>query len=102
MCGNRAVINIKPKEDYNLPLIFFFLKSKYDELVDMAVGSAQKNLYVPVLASMKIRVPDKKYLTRFYLDTNSLLESIKLKTKEIQKLEELKDLLLAKMTRVEN
>ena len=101
MCGNRAVINIKPKEDYNLPLIFFFLKSKYDELVDMAVGSAQKNLYVPVLASMKIRVPDKKYLTRFYLDTNSLLELIQLKTKEIQKLEEFKDWLLAKMTRVE-
>jgi type I restriction enzyme S subunit len=102
MCGNRAVINIKPKEDYNLPLIFFFLKSKYDELIDMAVGSAQKNLYVPVLATMKISIPDKKYLTRFYLDANSLLESMKLKTKENQKLEELKDLLLAKMTRVYN
>jgi type I restriction enzyme S subunit len=101
MCGNRAVINIKPKEDYNLPLIFFFLKSKYDELVDMAVGSAQKNLYVPVLAAMKISIPDKKYLNRFYLDANNLLESIKLKTKENQKLEELKELLLAKMTRVE-
>jgi type I restriction enzyme S subunit len=99
MCGNRAVINIKPNEDYNLPLIFFFLKSKYDELVDMAVGSAQKNLYVPVLASMKISLPDKKHLTRFYLDANSLLESIKLKTKENQKLEELKDLLLGRMVR---
>ena len=102
MCGNRAVINIKPKEDYNLPLIFFFLKSKYDELVDMAVGSAQKNLYVPTLATMKISLPDNKYLTRFYLVANSLLESMKLKTKENQKLEELKDLLLAKMTRVES
>jgi type I restriction enzyme S subunit len=102
MCGNRAVINIKPKEDYNLPLIFFFLKSKYDELVDMAVGSAQKNLYVPTLATMKISLPDNKYLTRFYLVANSVLESMKLKTKENQKLEELKYLLLARMTRVYN
>ena len=80
MCGNRAVINIKPKADYNLPLIFFFLKSKYDELVDMAVGSAQMNLYVPILATMKISLPDKKHLTHFYLAANSLIELMKLKT----------------------
>jgi type I restriction enzyme, S subunit len=101
MCGNRAVINIKPKEDYNLPLIFFFLKSKYNELVDMAVGSAQTNLYVPILATMKISIPDKKDLTRFYLVTNSLLESMKLKTKENQNLSELKELLLSKLATVE-
>jgi type I restriction enzyme S subunit len=100
MCGNRAVINIKPKEDNNLPLIFFFLKSNYNELVDMAVGSAQMNLYVPILATLKINIPDNKDLTRFNLVANKILETMKLKTKENQKLEELKDLLLAKMTRV--
>jgi type I restriction enzyme S subunit len=102
MCGNRAVINIKPKEEYNLPLIFFFLKSKYNELVDMAVGSAQANLYVPILASMRINLPDKKDLTHFYLASNSILELLKLKTIENQKLAKLQDLLLAKMTRVES
>lgn len=102
MCGNRAVINIKPKEDYNLPLIFFFLKSKYNELVDMAVGSAQANLYVPILASMRINLPDKKDLTHFYLASNSILELLKLKTIENQKLAKLQDLLLARMTRVES
>jgi type I restriction enzyme, S subunit len=101
MCGNRAVINIKPKESDDLPLIFFFLKSNYNELVDMAVGSAQANLYVPILASMKINIPDKKDLSRFYLVANSLLESMRLKTKENQKLTLLKSLLLAKMTKVE-
>lgn len=100
MCGNRAVINIKPKEDYYLPFIFFSLKCNYDELIDLAVGSAQMNLYVPVLANMKIQVPDKDELTRFYLVANSLLETLKLKTKENQKLTELKDLLLTKMTKV--
>lgn len=101
MCGNRAVINIKPKEDYNLPLIFFFLKSKYDELVDMAVGSAQANLYVPILASMTINLPDKKDLTRFNLAANSLLEIMKLKTIENHKLTKLKELLLSRLATVE-
>jgi type I restriction enzyme S subunit len=97
MCGNRAVINIKPKEDNNLPLIFYFLKSKYNEIVDMAVGSAQTNLYVPILATMKISIPDKKDLNHFYLVANSILESMKLKTKENQKLTDLKELLLSKL-----
>ncbi|WP_026706634.1 restriction endonuclease subunit S [Flavobacterium soli] len=102
MCGNRAVINIKPKEDYNLPLIFFFLKSKYNELIDMAVGSAQANLYVPILASMRINLPDKKDLTHFYLASNDILKLMKLKTIETKKLEEVKDLLLTRMTKVES
>lgn len=100
MCGNRAVINIKPKEDDNLPLIFFFLKSKYNELVDMAVGSAQANLYVPILASLKINLPDKKDITRFNLASKSLLELMKFKSIENQKLTELKDLLLSKLASV--
>jgi len=98
MCGNRAVINIKPKEDYNLPFIFFSLKGNYDELIDLAVGSAQMNLYVPILATMKIQVPDKDELTSFYLVAKSILKSMQLQTKENQALKELQSLLLAKMT----
>lgn len=102
MCGNRAVINIKPKEDDNLPLIFFFLKSKYNELVEMAVGSAQANLYVPILASLRINLPDKKDISRFNMASKSLLELMKFKTIENQKLTELKELLLSKLATIEN
>jgi type I restriction enzyme S subunit len=100
MCGNRAVINIKPKEEDNLPLIFFFLKSKYNELVDMAVGSAQANLYVPILASLRINLPDNKDISRFNLASKSLLELMKFKTIENQKLTELKELLLSRLAAV--
>ncbi|MCL7752446.1 restriction endonuclease subunit S [Polaribacter sp. Z022] len=101
MCGNRAVINIKPKENHNLPFIFFSLKFNYNNLVDLAVGSAQKNLYVPILATMRIQVPSKEKLTSFYLIAKNILKAMELQTKEIQKLNELKDLLLSKMTKVE-
>lgn len=100
MCGNRAIINIKPKEEDNLPFIFFSLKNNYDRLIDLAVGSAQLNLYVPILATMKIKVPGKDEITHFNSVTNNLLESMKLKTKVSQNLTILKDLLLAKMTKV--
>lgn len=101
MCGNRAVINIQPKENDNLPLIFFFLKSRYNELVDLAVGSAQANLYVPILASLKIILPDKKDISHFNLATKKLLELMKFKTIENHKLTELKELLLSKLATVE-
>jgi len=101
MCGNRAVINIKPKEDYNLTFIFFFLKCNYDELIDLAVGSAQRNLYVPILATMKIQVPDKNKLTSFYLVTKSILNSMQLQTKENQTLTSLQSGLLSKMSTTE-
>lgn len=101
MCGNRAVINIKPKEADNLPLIFFFLKSKYNELVEMAVGSAQANLYVPILASLRINLPDKNDISRFNMASKILLDLMKFKTIENQKLTELKELLLSKLATVD-
>lgn len=101
MCGNRAVINIKPKEDNYLPFIFFSLKSSYNELIDLATGSAQRNLYVPILATMKIQVPDEDALTSFYLVSRSVLKLIQLQTEEYQALKELQSLLLAKMTQIE-
>lgn len=101
MCGNRAVINIKPNDDSHLPFIFFLLKNKYDQLVDMAVGSAQANLYVPILSSLRINIPDKKDLTRFNAMAEIILESMKLKTEENQKLTKLKEVVLSKLATVE-
>ena len=39
MCGNRAVINIAPKDPLLLPYIFAYLKSHQKEFPDLAVGS---------------------------------------------------------------
>ncbi|WP_312082892.1 restriction endonuclease subunit S [Epilithonimonas hominis] len=97
MCGNRAVINIKPNEECNLPFIFFVLRTKYNELIDMAVGSAQANLYVPILASLKINIPEKEVLNHFNFIGNNLLKLIKSKTQENQKLRQLQSLLLSRL-----
>ena len=57
MCGNRATINIKPKENIDLTYLFYFLRSKQKEFEDLAVGSVQKNLYVSILESIEISLP---------------------------------------------
>ena len=48
MCGNRAVINIVPKQSNDLRYIFYSLRMARQSIIAMAVGSVQKNLYVPV------------------------------------------------------
>lgn len=57
MCGNRATINIKPKDNINLIYLFYFLRSKQKTFEDLAVGSVQKNLYVSILEGIDIAVP---------------------------------------------
>ena len=93
MCGNRAVINIRPKKKEWLPLVFLFLWSKQKEFENMAVGSAQKNLYVPVLAALQIDIPQQYDYEKF----NILFSTIKMRQIENSKLTKLQSLLLAKM-----
>ena len=57
MCGNRATINIKPKNNADVEFIFYMLKSKQREFADLAVGSVQKNLYVSILEKIKFKFP---------------------------------------------
>lgn len=57
MCGNRATINIEPREGYNLRYIFYLLLSHNKEIADLAVGSVQKNLYVSILENLEYMIP---------------------------------------------
>lgn len=73
MCGNRATINIKPKEAKYLPFVYFFLKSIQPKFYDMAVGSAQVNLYVSVLQ----KIPCPTFDSNFENFTNFAMPLLK-------------------------
>lgn len=72
MCGNRAIINIKPKDSQRLPFIYLYLQTCKNEFYNMAVGSAQKNLYVPLLAKMDLIQPEENTLNEFCEKANSI------------------------------
>ena len=97
MCGNRAVINIRPFNQTHLPLIYAFLKSKQREFPDMAVGSVQKNLYVSLLEPLRIELPEAELVAQFCDIGNSLLKQMQTNCKENLALANLRDALLPQL-----
>lgn len=58
MCGNRAVINIKPDlSKVNLMYLYYSIKMKLPYIKELARGSVQKNLYIFMLDKVKIILP---------------------------------------------
>lgn len=72
-----------------------------DYILSNAEGSAQPQANATLLASFEINKPDESKILEFNRIIEPFFESIENHNLENQKLEELKDLLLAKMTKVE-
>jgi len=97
MCGNRAVINIAPRDTRLLPFVFLYLKSRQSEYSDLAVGSVQKNLYVPILQNLDVIFPKKESVLSFCLEVKPLLDKWKANVAENIRLAELRDTLLPRL-----
>ena len=80
-------------------LLYFYLLSNQKEIANMAIGGAQPNLSKNLIEELKIVKPNESLLVNFPL--KSIIDNYETYTRQIQKLEELKELLLAKMTKVE-
>lgn len=58
MCGNRAVINIRPDSTVcDSRFVFYNLLGRRDEIDRLAEGSVQRNLYCSALGSIEIELP---------------------------------------------
>ena len=66
----------------------------------MAIGGAQPNLSKFIIEELPIVKPNESLFVNIPL--KSIIDNYETYTKQNQKLEELKDLLLARMTRVES
>ena len=97
MCGNRAVINIEPNDSRLLPFIYLYLKSRQKEYSDLAVGSVQKNLYVPTLQELDIIVPKQEELFDFCDSVAVLFEQWKNNVGENRILAQTRDALLPRL-----
>ena len=59
MCGNRAVINIRPTEDLaDTRYVFYALLSDSRQIDILAEGSVQRNLYVSQLSTFNLPLPE--------------------------------------------
>ena len=58
MCGNRAVINIKPYAgELDTWFAFYLLKYRRPDIEQLAIGSVQPNLYTSALGSLAFHLP---------------------------------------------
>lgn len=80
---------------------FSYLSLLSKDLMSHTRGSSQPFVSYDMLYEIEIIIPKDKCANEFDYLTNKLFEKIRLKLLENQKLSELKDLLLTKMTKVE-
>lgn len=96
MTCNQAVCAIKPSDDYPFTFLFMFFKTLKEELINMAVGSAQQNISQVLIR--QVRLPNNTRLTREYHNlTVSQFEKLKRNIHHIRTLEKLRDTLLPKL-----
>jgi type I restriction enzyme S subunit len=58
MCGNRAVINVKPlKSICDTRFLFYAMQYHHADIVRLADGSVQKNLYISQLGGVELSLP---------------------------------------------
>jgi len=90
VCGNRAVINIKVKEDLcNNRFIFYILLSSRHEIESLAVGSVQKNLYTSSLGKLKFNLPPRHIQDQIAEIVGGLDDKIELNRRTNQTLEQI-------------
>ena len=93
----RLIVVIPQEVDF-LNYIFYCIKDfKYNES-----GSAQGQLTVPEISLFKVVKPDSRTLKKYQAITSILLNKIEVNKKGNKKFKELQDLLLSKLTSVEN
>ena len=96
MTCNQAICAIKPNENYPYTFLFMFIKNNKDNLINMAVGSAQQNISQQLIKTLKLPTCKEK-IHEFHQYTNEFFQKIKFNRKQIRTLETLRNTLLPKL-----
>ena len=96
MACNQAVCALKPSDDYPYTYLFLLIKHNKEELINMAVGSAQQNISQQLIKKIPIWDCTER-IKQFHLNTFTYFEKIKTNQCQIHNLEKLRDSLLPKL-----
>ncbi len=88
MAGNRATINITPKEEVHRDFLFYTLLYKQNEIQHLAVGSVQRNLYISNLETLRFMLPPFKVQKHIASTLSCLDAKIENNNKIIETLEQ--------------
>ena len=96
MTCNQAICALKPNENYPYTFLYMYVKNYKDEIINMAVGSAQQNISQLLIKQLPI-CSDIKLISKFHTEVEPLFQKIKSNIKQVKTLENMRDTLLPKL-----
>jgi type I restriction enzyme, S subunit len=96
MSCNQAVCAIKPSEAYPYTFLFMYFKHIKEDLINMAVGSAQQNISQVLIRQLELPSNTER-IREFHAATVENFAKMKSNTYQIRTLENLRDTLLPKL-----
>ncbi len=96
MTCNQAICALKPNENYPYTFLYMFVKNYKEEIINMAVGSAQQNISQLLIKQLPIH-SNIKIISKFHKEVELLFEKIKSSIEQIKTLENTRDTLLPKL-----
>jgi type I restriction enzyme, S subunit len=93
---NQAICAIIPNEDYPYTYLFHIIKTNKENLINLAVGSAQQNISQLLIRDLEVST-DKVLIEKFNAEAEGIFEKIKININQIRTLTRLRDTLLPKL-----
>jgi type I restriction enzyme S subunit len=99
-CTNQGFITLIPTEKISVYLLYDWIKTQLEEITSLATGSTFPEISKTDFRNLKFIYPNEDILNKYKKPILHVYKTVQFRNEENQKLEELKDLLLARMTRV--
>lgn len=93
---NQAICALIPNENYPYTYLFLLTKTSKENLLNLAVGSAQQNISQLLIKEIEVSA-DKKLVKEFHKEVEPMFQKIKSNTNQIKTLTRLRDTLLPKL-----
>ncbi|MDQ7864041.1 restriction endonuclease subunit S [Peribacillus frigoritolerans] len=91
---NQQINSINCQKDFNLYYLYFAIRNYFKFSKGAKTGNTFANMSKGDFGSIKIIYPKENILIEFYQRVNSIMEKIKINSKENQELKSLRDFLL--------
>lgn len=99
---NQGFITLVPTSELNVFYLYCWINTQIEEIINLASGSTFLEISKSDFRNLDVVIPENEINIKFKRTINPFFENIKLKTRENQKLTELKELLLSKLATVNN
>ncbi len=96
MACNQAICCLIPNQNYPYTFLFMFVKIMKDELINMAIGSAQQNISQALIKKIKLPKLTNRIIA-YHFKTDPFFERILKNQIQIRTLESLRNTLLPKL-----